>query len=158
MTAEEIIYAEFEFLAIELKEAYNQKGMKASGDWEDAIEVKVITKTNNISAAILGLEYSQQLETGRKPGKQPPSTAIEQWIKDKGIASNIEGKISISSLAYLIARKIGEQGWKREEYGGVELISEVVTPERIQKIINKVSDFYLEDFTTEIVSYLKQAA
>ncbi len=158
MTAIEILHTEFEVLAQELKDAYNKKGMKASGEWERAVEVKVTENTNSLSAVVLGLEYSQQLETGRKPGKQPPSETIEQWIKDKGIASKIEGKISISSLAYLIARKIGREGWKREQYGGVDLISEVVTPERIQNIINKISDFYLQDFTTEIVGYLKKAA
>lgn len=154
MTTTEILTAEFEALKIELIAAYDDKGMRSTGAWADNLEV-VVTEDK---AQILGLPYSQQLETGRAPGKQPPSEAIEKWLIAKGIAANIEKKISISSLAYLIARKIGREGWKREQYGGVDLITEVVTPERIQQIIDKVSDIYTADFTNDIINYLKQAA
>jgi len=154
MTTTELLAIEFEALKNELIAKYREKGMKASGDWEDSLEV-VVTENK---AQIIGDDYSQQLEAGRGSGKQPPTAVIEQWIKDKGIASRIEGKISISSLAFLIARKIGREGWNRSQYGGVELINEVITPERIQQIIEKLSDVYVIDFTNDIINYLKQAA
>lgn len=150
----DILAEEFEALRVDLIARYDELGMRASGNWADALEVDV----SENKATIKGLTYSEQLESGRAPGKQPPSAAIEQWIKDKGIASRIEGKISISSLAFLIARKIGREGWKREQHGGVDLISEVVTPERIQKIIDRLSDIYVTNFTNDIIDYLKQAA
>ena len=43
-------------------------------------------------------KYFTVLETGRKPGKRPPIYVIEQWIKDKPIASDINPR----SLAFLI--------------------------------------------------------
>lgn len=143
----EILTEEFNLLKEELIAKYDEKGMRASGNWANSLEVTV---TGGLSAKLIGDEYSEQLEYGRKSGKQPPSQAIEQWIRDKGIMSRIVGKISISSLAYLIARKIAREGWRREGYGGVELISEVVTPERIQKIIDRVSDSYIPLFENEI--------
>ena len=146
----EILSAEFELLRNELIARYEALGMKASGNWADSIEVQV----SGNSAVLLAAPYSDQLEYGRKSGKQPPSAAIEQWIKDKGIANRIEGDISISSLAFLIARKIARKGWNREQYGGTELISSVVTPERIQHIIDKASQQELEQFTTNITVQL----
>lgn len=145
-----ILAAEFELLRSELIERYEALGMKASGNWGDSLEVQV----SENSAVLLAAPYSDQLEYGRKLGKQPPSAVIEQWIKDKGIASRIEGDISVSSLAFLIARKIAREGWNREQYGGTELISSVVTPERIQHIIDKASQQELEQFTTNITVQL----
>lgn len=154
MSIAEILQSEFEDLKQELITQYDEQGMRASGNWPDTLEVEYI----ETSAKLTGENYTDQLEYGRRPGAQPPSEAIEQWIKDKGIASRIEGEISVSSLAYLIARKIAREGWKREEHGGVELITKVVTPERIQKILDRVGSEYANTFTTDIINYIKQAA
>lgn len=149
-----VLSKEFELLKNDLIKAYDAKGMRASGKFAESLEVKV----QGLTAQLWGEDYAQQLETGRKSGKFPPINAIEQWIKDKGIANRIEGQISISSLAFLIARKIANEGWKREQYGGVELISSVVTDERIQKIIDEVGAEQAMIYTTEIITMVKQIA
>lgn len=153
METAEILLEEFESLKADLIAKYDELGMRSSGQWADSLEVQV--KGNN--AKIIGLKYSDQLEYGRKAGSMPPSNAIEKWIYEKGIASRIEGKISVSSLAFLIARKIAREGWKRENHGGVELISEVVTPERIQSILDRIGSMYTNTFTNDIINYLKAA-
>ena len=149
-----VLSKEFELLKDDLIKAYDAKGMRASGKFAETLEVKI----QGLTAQIWGEDYSQQLETGRRAGRFPPISAIEQWIKDKAIANRIEGQISISSLAFLIARKIAQSGWKREEYGGVELISSVVTDERIQKIIDEVGAEQAMIYTTEIITMVKQMA
>lgn len=149
-----VLSKEFELLKNDLIKAYDAKGMRASGKFAESLEVKV----QGLTAQLWGEDYAQQLETGRKSGKFPPINAIEQWIKDKGIANQIQGQISISSLAFLIARKIAQSGWKREQYGGVELISSVVTDERIQKIIDEVGAEQAMIYTTEIITMVKQIA
>lgn len=154
MTVNEIIREEFGLLKSELITRYEEKGMRASGNWAEQLEEVYSFSSENLNAKILGEDYSEQLEKGRLAGKQPPIQAIEQWILDKGIMANIEGNITISSLAFLIARKIGREGWKREEYGGVELISEIVTPERIQRIIDRVGDSFIAEFTAELIEEL----
>jgi len=152
MSTQATLTAEMESLKKDLIARYDEKGMRSTGAWANSLEVVVKEEPNKITGQITGLKYSEQLEYGRSAGKQPPSAVIEQWIKDKGIASRIEGNISISSLAYLIARKIGREGWKREEEGGVDLISEVVTAERMQSIINKVGDVYIVNVVSDIQS------
>ena len=149
MNSEEVLNKEFDLLRTDLIKAYDAKGMRASGKWADSLEVEV----SPLSAVITGLEYSQQLETGRKAGRFPPISDIEDWIRSKGIATI---DISISSLAFLIARKIAREGWKREGYGGVELISEVVTDKRMQDIIDKIGDVKAVEITTDIIKLIKQ--
>lgn len=149
-----ILSREFENLKKDLIIAYDAKGMRASGKFADTLEVQV----TGLTAKLFGEDYSQQLETGRKAGRFPPINAIEQWIKDKGIANRIQGEISISSLAFLIARKIARNGWKREEHGGVQLISEVVTDARIQKIIDEVGAEQALIYSTEIIKLVNEIA
>lgn len=150
----QVLSKQFELLKDDLIKAYDAKGMRASGKFAETLEVKV----QGLTAQLWGEDYSQQLETGRKSGRFPPIDAIEQWIKDKGIANRIQGQISISSLAFLIARKIANEGWKRQEYGGVELISSVVTDERIQKIIDEVGAEQAMIYTTDIIKMVNELA
>ena len=149
-----VLSSQFELLKKDLIIAYDAKGMRASGKFADTLEVQV----SGFTARLFGENYSQQLETGRKAGRFPPINAIEQWIKDKGIANRIQGEISISSLAFLIARKIARNGWKREKHGGVELISEVVTDARIQKIIEEVGAEQALIYSTEIIKLVNEIA
>lgn len=154
MSSKQILSKEFESLKSDLIQAYDQKGMRASGNFVDSLEVV----TSDYNAILYGANYSQQLETGRRAGGFPPRNAIEQWIEDKGIASRLNGEITKSQLAFLIARKIAREGWNREGYGGVELISEVVTDERIQKIIDEVGEYYAVTISTDIVKLIKELA
>jgi hypothetical protein len=147
---QDILSAEFELLRGELISRYDELGMRASGNWANELAIEVTES----GATILEPEYSNQLEYGRSPGKQPPSEAIQQWLIDKGIAARLENEISISSLAFLIARKIGKQGWNRDKYGGTQLVSSVVTPQRIQLIINKIADAELSNFTNNLINSL----
>lgn len=147
-----VLSSEFELLKKDLIAAYDRKGMRASGKFADTLEVEI----KGTNAKLWGENYAQQLETGRKGGKFPPINAIEQWIKDKGIANRIQGEISISSLAFLIARKIHREGWKRKDYGGVELITEVVTDAKMQKIIEQVGAEYALVYTTEIIKMIEE--
>ena len=149
---------EFELLKNEVISKYDEKGMRASGDFAESLETSIEETSIGYTARLFGNDYAYQLENGRNAGKQPPSEVIEKWIYDKGIASQIEGNISVSSLAFLIARKIGREGWNRENYGGVNLISEVITSERIQKIIDRVGEVFTIQFSDKIINEFKVIA
>lgn len=146
----DILLAEFEALKNELISKYDALGMRASGNWANSLSIELSEK----GAEIIQADYGDALEYGRKPGKQPPTKAIEKWIQDKGIASHLEKGMSVSSLAYLIARKIAREGWNRANHGGVNLLSSVVTPERIQQIIDKIGESHVTDLSNKISDYL----
>lgn len=55
------------------------------------------------------MSYGIPVELGRTPGKkQPPSSALELWVRRKlNVPEN-----KVKSVAFLVARKIGKQGTK----------------------------------------------
>lgn len=59
-------------------------------------------------------DYWIYVENGRKAGKMPPISAIEEWIRVKPvIPREYNGKLPTErQLAFLIARKIGLEGIK----------------------------------------------
>lgn len=93
-------------------------------------------------------KYFTVLETGRKPGKRPPIDVILQWIKDKPIASDINPK----SLAFLIARKIGEEGSLLYRQGGKSgVISDVINDQTVKEglvdvLTDRFRDYVINEF------------
>ncbi|AXG73949.1 hypothetical protein DVK85_06700 [Flavobacterium arcticum] len=142
-----LLAAEFEALKADIIAKYEASGLKASGNWATTLAVQ----TTDSSATLMGAAYAD----GRPPGKQPPSEAILQWIKVKGIAAQAENNISLSSLAYLIARKIAREGWTPQQSGS-DIAASVATPQRMQQIIDRISDVYITQFSNDIINFLKQ--
>lgn len=88
-------------------------------------------------------KYFTVLETGRKPGKQPPLDPILNWIKAKNIATDIKER----SLAYLISRKIGKEGSLLYRQGGKSgVISDFINDKYIKENLN--DRFFLETVNT----------
>ena len=150
MTSAQILKAEIELIKTDLIARYNELGLRASGQWADSLE----NRTKGLSGQLWGMDYTEILEDGRRPGKMPPVAAIEQWILDKKI---IFTGITLSSLAYVIARKIGKEGTRLYPMG-TDLITSVITPERIQSILDKVSEFHINEFMFEFRGVLTAIA
>lgn len=91
--------------------------------------------------------YIMTLETGRKPGKPPPIQTILEWMEQRGINPT---DITKKSLAFLIARKIGNEGslvFRIRGGGGTTgIISEVQT-----------NDWILENFIKPLEMDLKRS-
>lgn len=150
--SKKILQREFDELRRDLIVAYDAKGMRASGNFEESLDIII----GDNFAELWGDEYAEQLEYGRSSGTFPPLQDIEQWILDKGVFTSVLQEIKLSSLAYLIARKIAEQGWNRQQFGGVGLISEVITEERLQMIIDKFGDSELISFSSDIINIFNE--
>jgi hypothetical protein len=153
MTVNQVLQSEFDQLAKDFIKRYDELGMRASGRWADGVETVIEDKSPTFRAKVLGLEYSRQLVNGQAPGRFHPIGAIQQWIKDKGIRSDLKPE----SLAFLIARKIAREGTKYYPKG-TDLIDSVYTDERIQQIINKVGEVNLQIFTNFAIEALKRVA
>ncbi|WP_417867966.1 hypothetical protein [Xanthomarina gelatinilytica] len=153
MTPSEILAEEMEAIKIDLIAKHRELGMPASGKWIESVEAN----TNRLSGVILAEHYTEQLVNGRAPGRFPPIDRIEQWIKDKGIQP-IDANLKISSLAFLIARKIAREGTRYFQEGGTDLVEAVITPARIQRIINRVTEFQINSFTSDITGMFQKLA
>lgn len=92
------------------------KNINASNILSDSAEVIVEVNGTTLSVSFNLEEYWKFVEYGRRPGKRPPITAIEEWVTLKPIIPDpINGKIpSTKQLAFLISRKIGMEGTKAQ--------------------------------------------
>lgn len=154
MSSLDVLTKEFDKLSADLTDRHNELGMRASGNWAQENIVEADESGTVVSARIIGEKYTEQLQFGRKPGKFPPLAAIEQWINDKGIVPDIP----IRSLAFLMARKIANEGTKYYKQGGTDLIDSVVTADRIDSIIAKVGIINVEGIVSGFVTELKKIA
>lgn len=101
-----------EFVA-EYRELILSRSLSQSGALPDSMSPEVITDDDALNVAIALSDYWLWVEKGRGPGKRPPLSKIEGWIERTGIVPSADANgrtISIKSLAFLIARKIGREG------------------------------------------------
>lgn len=147
---------EIENLKIDLIKKYNDLGMKASGEWERQLEYFIKYTEKMVLVEYFGLNYTEYLTKGRKGGAFPPINAIRKWIDDKGITP--KDKISKDSLAFLIARKIAQEGTRYFKQGGTDLIDGVITQERINTIAEAYGRSILTKFTLDINQQLQRIA
>lgn len=82
----------------------DQRGKDIRTTGRSAASFRGVTEPEGGKLLATGYVHFQKI--GRKPGHWPPIEDILQWIKDKGIQSDIPEK----SLAFLIARKIFRKG------------------------------------------------
>jgi len=143
---EKLLKEEMEVIKDDLIKAYEASGKKTTGEFANGLE----TLYQPNKAILFGYEYLG----GRRAGKMPPIQAIEDWIKAKGIKP-IEDKMSTSTLAYLIARKISLEGTKKEN--NLAIYSQVITPERIQSIMDKISNLNANAFITDVTGTITKA-
>lgn len=134
----QILQDELEILKKEIIDRYNASNKLTSGEFAEGLEIT----SNDTAGSLFGYVYL----AGRKAGKQPPIDAIKDWLEQKGIKP-IENKMKISSLAFLIARKIAREGTAPENH--LFIYDEIITPERIDKIFQKISQLNVNEFVKE---------
>lgn len=127
---------------------YDELGFRASGDWAKSLENEVTEANYKYTGTISGANYTYWMEHGRKPGKFPPRNAILKWITDKGIIA--EG-ISQNSLAFLIARKIAQEGTRMRP----GIVSDVITEQRVRDLYDKIGQVFINEVRSDVIKELK---
>ena len=153
-TNDEIIREEIDAILADIITAYEQSGRKVTGQFEEGLDV--VYEPNK--ATIKGFVYLAGRGKTKKKGKAGEPTLqqqIKKWIIAKGIAAK-KKDISVNSLAFLIARKIHKEGTNRSEW--LRIYEQVITPERINNIIERVSELNANRLITEIRGSLEVLA
>lgn len=111
------VQAVMEEMAIAIRNEYQDNLIRndriASGDLLNNIEYEVTRGDFTYTIYVKMKDYWYYVENGRKAGKWPPIDNILNWIRVKPVLPrpNAEGKLPTpQQLAFLIARKIGEEG------------------------------------------------
>lgn len=87
--------------------------VNASGRLAASLRAEVTATPTGYRLTLYAASYALALEYGRKPGAFPNLTAIREWIQAKGIVPHPDAQgraVSVNNLAYLIGRKIQQQG------------------------------------------------
>ena len=93
---------------------------------------------------VLMEDYWQYVEEGRRAGKMPPIKNIYEWIRYKRpmqekIQQSPDKIAATKSLAYVIARKIGQKGTKAQPFVTPSL-KQVTTQTLAQRIGKYIAD------------------
>lgn len=111
------VQAVMEEMAIAIRNEYQDNLIRndriASGDLLNNIEYEITRGDFTYTIYVKMKDYWYFVENGRKAGKRPPIQNILDWIKIKPVLPrpNSKGKLPTpQQLAFLIARKIGEEG------------------------------------------------
>lgn len=111
------VQAVMEEMAIAIRNEYQDNLIRndriASGDLLNNIEYEITRGDFTYTIYVKMKDYWYFVENGRKAGKMPPIDNILRWITVKPVLPrpNAEGKLPTpQQLAFLIARKIGEEG------------------------------------------------
>ncbi|MEJ8747612.1 MULTISPECIES: hypothetical protein [Phocaeicola] len=124
----ELVSSELEALKQKVIENQKNSGQVASGRTIASMKVEV-TEDGGV---LWGRSPFGTLETGRKPGKVPAGfwRIIRQWMDDKGIQAQ-----KPDSFAYLVARKIANEGTQLFRNGGRD---DIYSPE-VKDMVERVS-------------------
>lgn len=76
------------------------------------------------------------LETGRRPGSQPPTEALRRWARLK---------LGDENAAYAVARKIAAQGTRKHQTKGPKQLTEIEN--RLMRVLSTDFDKFLDEYT-----------
>lgn len=94
-------------LAAALKNRLKGQGHVASGKGLNSIKVDVLPSGDDLVINIIGEDYLLYQDTGRKPGTWPNIGALEKWVRQKGLASEMK---EVKKIAFLIGRNMKRIG------------------------------------------------
>jgi len=150
LTDQEVIKEEIDSIIKDILTMYENSGKKVSGEFARGLEARYTP----LSAEIWGYKYL----AGRPPGKMPVEKvngkiqavkSLLEWVKNKGIFS-YKNEYEARSIAYAIAKSIAEKG-SNKNYT-LNIYEKVITPERIDKIIDRISQLNVNRIITEITA------
>lgn len=154
MTIKENIQAWLNEAKVNLEKEYLTRGHKASGNWATQLEDRITETNTGYRAEILGAPYTGIMETGRKPNKKQDadnirawvgwagSTFLKEWVKRKGISAN----------PFAIAYKIAREGITvPNKYNKGNLVSDVITKERIDKLLQNINNAMITDLKSDVI-------
>lgn len=151
MTNDEIIKEEIDSILVDIIKAYEASGRVATGQFKNGLEA--VYEHNK--GTVRGYIYLAGRGKSKKPhieGEKYLSEHILDWINARGIVPRKQ-KMSKKSLAFAIAEKIHKEGTARSKW--LKIYEDVITGERIEKIINRISLLNTNKLITEINSSLE---
>jgi hypothetical protein len=120
----------------------------ASGDLLKSVNFTIEMTPVGAVISLNGNDYITYVDEGRKPGKYAPTSALKQWIKAKGIATD---EAKVSAIAFAINNKIKRQGIKARPILNAAFEQKLPLYDKIiDDVLNKDLDIYLQQQLNEL--------
>lgn len=139
----------------EIQGKMGSTGANASGETSRSLRREI----TDYELTIYGSEVFRYVEGGRGPSKKRGSgeslyDRIKQWIKDKGITP--DGDISDDNLAFLIARKIHNEGTViYRKQSPRDIFSSVLDEKKIKSFVEVIAENSRNMIKSDIVKAFK---
>ncbi len=137
----------------DLVKSYDDKGLRASGEYANELKATVVVNGTKIRATITGPIQSIFMEDGRGPNRDTSHQAVKnlgwhlkQWVADKGIDVN----------PYAAAHKIVNEGIQvpnSHNPGGV--ISDVINEEWFEKLYQVIGEDAIQSIQSDVLKQFK---
>lgn len=138
-----------------LIKSYDEKGFRASGQFEKDLEPYVKEDERFIKVGMLGSFYAYYMINGRKPtgtdakkGNPTLLDRIKQWVKDKGLNIN----------PYAVTKSIHKKGTKQfqqKDPKKARLLTDVINRESVFELMKIVSENRIAKLKVQISNILK---
>lgn len=132
-------------IATRMAENLREENKIASGNLEESIEERIRVG----GFQILMADYWEYVDEGRKAGKFPPISKIEEWLKYPNVRDRIRfgndkafGEKERKTLAFLIARKIARKGIK-----GSKFFTKVIESDIVDELAEALTVALADDLT-----------
>lgn len=124
---------------------------EASGKLVQSVKYELKYNETSYEVGLWLEDYWKYVEYGRKAGKFPPLSKIEEWIRVKPVIPRpYDGKLPTEKqLAYLIGRKIAEDGIEPKNV--LKRAEDEVRDEMLMSIKQAIMEDIQEDINSVIV-------
>jgi hypothetical protein len=147
-----------------LREYHEQAGQVATGTTLSEFMTEQEETDTGLKQTIFGSDYVYFLEHGRGPGGFPPVDMIRQWAEAKGLFRGVEKQYQRNSIAYLIGRKIAQEGSflyrNKQTFSGFESpIGSVFNDERMEKLKEELGAAFVPFINSQVVkAYMEESS
>jgi hypothetical protein len=119
-----------------MKNILINNGKSASGNLINSLSYQITFNGDNLDIEFQMPQYGQFVDGGRRPGKQPPISAISQWAQIRGIPQK---------AVFPIARKIGREGIKPTPFFQTSIDSNIeILTSQLEEAMVKDLDNYIQ--------------
>jgi hypothetical protein len=146
-----------------LRELHERAGMRTTGSTLEAFGNEQKEDGSLLTQEIFGADHVGALEYGRKPsgdGDGSLKEIIYRWAEQKGLFAQFEKQYEKDGLAYIITRKIHNEGTllfrTGKTFSGVsEVVSSAFTEARLKQLNERLGEAFMTEFSSEVLKSFK---
>jgi hypothetical protein len=129
---------------VHVQKKLREKGHVATGKGYTSLEAKVVGQGADFAVAIMGEDYLEYQDTGRRAGKMPPVDPLAKWVQQKGIESDPK---KARGIAFAIAKAHKRIGMHSTDKGRrIDMKKRNFLGEAAQEVIPKMDIILFQAF------------